>query len=859
MSSNLCRIPRLPNPLRGCYAASMAVKKEVARSGWLEVVGILLLTMGVLSLLALFSYDPGDVSALQSPPNNPPANFIGPMGAWAAFLIFMGFGIAGYLTPLTFAYAGLVCLFKRVGRIWTKIVWALVVLLAISALLELNPDGWAKWRGDLNVGSAGGVLGELLTSRSLIHLWGPIGTGILMSALLLIGLVLMVEIRPGAVLRHAWELILAGYDRWEAARKARLDRLRQLEEEQREVMKKRRRLEEAMKSTEATPVVKVRRKAAEVEEAPVEPRGRKAAPQEDDEETFTPEPEPEPVVEETPPEEEKKGFGLFGRKSRSQEPEPAADAEAEPAIEEEVAPVVSRKEKAPAPGPAESLAVLPSGGTQWTLPGMDLLEKTTEHPELTTTDVQAGGQLLKETLAEFGVEVDVTNVERGPVVTRYELLPAAGVRVERIAALSNNIALAMKAETVRVQAPIPGKGVVGIEVPNTKTTAVYLREVVESDVWQSGRAALPLCLGKDVGGRVQVADLADMPHMLVAGATGSGKTVCMNSILAGLLLSRTPDQMRLMLIDPKIVEFSGYNNLPHLVVPVITDPKKVGLGLRWATNEMEKRYKLFAKVGVRNIKAFNSRPIAKQEELFGGELPPTETPTEEKIPDRVPYIVIVVDELADLMMVAQAEVENQIARLAQLSRAVGIHMILATQRPSVNVITGTIKANFPARISFQVAQKVDSRTILDAAGADKLLGKGDMLFLPPGSPKLIRAQGAFTTDAEINRIIDHWKKQGVPQYETAIKDKIEGKQVDLPDLEEDDEMLQQALEIIRQTRRASTSSLQRRLRIGYTRAARIMDLLEQKGIVGPAQGADPRDILIDLDGEVPQNEIKEEV
>ena len=851
----------------------MAVKKEIARSGWLEVSGILLLTLSVLSLLALFSYEPGDISLLQAPPNNPPANFIGPVGAWFAFLIFMGLGVGGYLAPLTFAYAGLVCLFKRQGRLWTKITWGVVTLLSVAALLELNGAGWAAWRRDLNVGSAGGLLGELLTSRSLVHLWGPIGTGILMTALLAIGVVLMLEIRPGSVLRHAWELILAGYDRWEVARKARLDRLRLLEEEQREVAKKRRRLEEAMKADAPAPVVKVRKKSsAEVEEAPVQPRGRRAAVEAEDE-------SPEPAVElpdtapEEEPEEEKKGFSLFGRKGRAAEPEIESEPDVPPAPEVEPAPEVVpepperpsvRRERAvapaaPTPPPVEDLAVLPSGGMQWTLPALDMLDVVTGHPELATTDMSAGGTLLKETLAEFGVEVEVTNVERGPVVTRYELLPAAGVRVERIAGLSNNIALAMKAESVRIQAPIPGKGVVGIEVPNSKTTAVYLREVIESDVWKSGRAALPLCLGQDVGGRVQIADLADMPHLLVAGATGSGKTVCMNSILAGLLLARTPDQMRLMLIDPKIVEFSGYNNLPHLVVPVITDPKKVALGLRWAINEMEKRYKLFAKAGVRNIKSFNSRPIVQQEEFLIDGLPVADKPPEDKIPDRVPYIVIVVDELADLMMVAQAEIENQIARLAQLSRAVGIHMILATQRPSVNVITGTIKANFPARISFQVAQKVDSRTILDAAGADKLLGKGDMLFLPPGSPKLIRAQGAFTTDAEINRIIAHWKQQGAPQYETAIKEKIEGKQVDLPDMEEDDELIQQTMEIIRQTRRASTSSIQRRLRIGYTRAARIMDLLEQRGVVGPAQGAEPREILIDLDGEVPANENKEEV
>jgi S-DNA-T family DNA segregation ATPase FtsK/SpoIIIE len=499
------------------------------------------------------------------------------------------------------------------------------------------------------------------------------------------------------------------------------------------------------------------------------------------------------------------------------------------------------------------MAISAAGQSRYKLPTMGLIDPLPpEKDREIRGDFQAGATILKETLSEFGVETDITNVERGPVVTRYELLPAPGVRVEKISALSNNIGLAMKAESVRIQAPIPGKGVVGIEVPNSKTTLVCLREVLESDAWRSGKAALPLVLGKDVGGRVIVTDLAEMPHLLIAGATGSGKTVCMNSILAGLLMSRTPGQMRLMLIDPKIVEFLTYNHLPHLVVPVITDPKKVAIGLRWAINEMEKRYKLFARVGVRNITAYNSRPIAKQAELFAGVEPEEERP-EEQMPDRLPYIVIVVDELADLMLVAQADIENSIARLAQLSRAVGIHMILATQRPSVNVITGTIKANFPARISFQVAQKVDSRTILDANGADKLLGKGDLLFLPPGSSRLVRAQGTMTTDAELRRVVDCWTKQGVPNYEMAIKEKIESNSAMDMDNGVDDELLEAAIEIIRQTKRASTSSLQRRLRIGYTRAARLMDILESRGVVGPACGSDPREILIDLDGEIPQN------
>ena len=458
---------------------------------------------------------------------------------------------------------------------------------------------------------------------------------------------------------------------------------------------------------------------------------------------------------------------------------------------------------------------------------------------------------LVNTLQEFNIETTLMNADIGPVVTNFELLPAPGVRVERIAALSNNIALALKAVSIRVQAPIPGKGVVGIEIPNPDKLAVTIRDIMETREWRNSirKKALPLILGKDASGRDIVADLAEMPHLLIAGATGSGKSVCMNTLLAGLLMSRKPEQLRLLLVDPKIVEFTAYNDLPHLVVPVITDPKKVAMGLRWAINEMEKRYKLFAEVGVRNIKSFNNRKREQQPDLF--DEAEEATPA---IPESLPYIVIVIDELADLMMVAQSDVENAIARLAQLSRAVGIHMIIATQRPSVNVITGTIKANFPARIAFQVAQKVDSRTILDANGADKLLGKGDMLFLPPGTSRLVRAQGALTTDDELQRIVDFLKAQSAPEYEVTVKEKIESKLPEPIENDKDRELLEMAIEVIRQTKRASTSSLQRRLKIGYNRSARLMDQLEEQGVIGPPQGSDPREILIDLDGDIPVHE-----
>jgi len=445
----------------------------------------------------------------------------------------------------------------------------------------------------------------------------------------------------------------------------------------------------------------------------------------------------------------------------------------------------------------------------------------------------------------------VTHVECGPTVTSYEVTPAPGVRVNRITTLDRDIARSMRAPSIRIQAPIPGKDAVGIEVPNAKGTAVYLRELAESKAFHDPSIALPLALGKDVSGRTIIGDLSAMPHLLIAGATGAGKTVCMNSLLTGLLLSRTPEDLRLILVDPKTFEFQAYENLKHLVVPIITDPKKVTLGLRWAIKEMEKRYAIFKKVKVRDIKGFNTRTIEKQENLFG-EDPEGEKPKSD-IPAKLPYIVIVVDELAELMSTAQQEIEPCIVRLAQLSRAAGIHMILATQRPSVNVITGTIKANIPGRIAFRVAQGNDSRTILDSIGAEKLLGKGDMLYLQPGKDKPVRLQGTWTSDDEMNRVTDFVREQGTPEFISEIKEKIESKKVDMPEIDKDNELLDQAMEVLKSTKRASTSALQRRLRIGYNRAANLMDLLEEKGIIGPPTETGPRDILVDLDGDIPDN------
>lgn len=779
-----------------------------------EVGGLFLLALCAVYVLSLISYNPGDILLVQCPVNQPPANLIGPVGAWLGYANFMLFGISGYCLPVCLGAFGFFMLLKHPEeRLWPKIIWIFLALLSLSCLSELNPIFWSATVDRLNIGFPGGLMGSMFGRLFLIRYLGETGTAILALVILLAAIVLLFEIRPTELAkgtgRRLAGLVSKIYGRSLASLGQFRSRQAEIEREEKILAKDRRRLERI--AQREVPAKETFHEEAETRDAEIK----------DDEETMS-------TVQEEPP---------------------------------VVKPVVSRilRRKPKKSSLDETLRNLPTPSlpisTNFKLPPLSLLDDPPPGADrVIRDDFQSSSRILEETLAEFGIEAKVTNYETGPVVTSYEVLPAPGVRVERISGLSNNIALSMKAISVRVQAPIPGKGVVGIEVPNSKSTLVYLREILEGKRWTSGKAALPLALGKDVGGNDIVADLAKMPHMLIAGATGSGKSVCINSILAGLLMSRTPDQLRLMLVDPKIVEFSFFNNLPHLVVPVITDPKKVNLGLRWAIQEMEKRYKLFASVGVRNIESYNDRPITPPLPFTGkdAELAAPIAGRSDQPPDRLPYIVIVIDELADLMIVAQAEIENSITRLAQLSRAVGIHMIIATQRPSVNVITGTIKANFPARLAFQVAQKVDSRTILDANGADKLLGKGDMLLLPPGIGKLVRAQGTMTTDREIREIVEFWKQQGPPRYEVAIKEKMESTATELStDSEVDDEMLEMSIEVIRQTKRASTSSLQRRLRIGYTRAARIMDILEERGIVGPPRGSDPREILIDLDGDIP--------
>ncbi len=815
--------------------------KENKDSHLREIWAVVLVGLALLLLLSLLSYNPYEVGGnVATTEHRPVTNFVGPVGAWIGFVTFSTFGVGAYVLMLVLAGLGSMLLVGKEVPWRGKVGAGLLLLLSADCLFHLA--GLARVRQSLNLPSAGGFVG-MFVGDLFEKFLGSVGTAIIFVAVYLISLILLVNFKPSYWVALG---VSAAQDFWWRTRgKTKGDVRGELREQERDLRIREYEVDREMARKER----EARRLETENRPEPkIVDRTQPAA---------TAKPSADGEQENKRSIVEKIAERIAPKKAKVKQPQQTA-----------VAPKSKTDKVATSSATDKPLDAGPS--VPYVLPPIDLLEIPPAMATRSTNvveDLRLNAEILRQTLQDFGIEVKVENVTKGPVVTLYEIVPAPGVKVEKITALSNNIALAMKAVTVRILAPVPGKGTVGIEAPNPKSTIVYLRDILESDDWRKSRARIPIALGRDVAGNPIVSDLNDMPHLLIAGATGSGKTVCVNAILCSLLYRFTPDELRLVLIDPKVVEMQHLNVLPHLIVPVVTESKKVPLALRWVTNEMEKRFQMFAKVGVRNIAAFNAR--AKDRPALEGSAPAEplrdevaeevvlkiEVPRDDEmeIPDKLPYIVVVIDELADLMLVAPADVESAIARLAQLSRAVGIHMVLATQRPSVDVVTGVIKANFPARIAFQVASKQDSRVILDANGADKLLGKGDMLYLPPGASKLIRAQGVLVLDEEIKRVVDFISKNAKPHFEAEIHQKLQKNTVLPADLaeEEDEELVEQAIEVIRQTNRASVSILQRRLRIGYTRAARIMDLLEERGMVGPNKGAEPRDILIDLDGKIP--------
>ncbi len=489
--------------------------------------------------------------------------------------------------------------------------------------------------------------------------------------------------------------------------------------------------------------------------------------------------------------------------------------------------------------------------SDYKLPPVELLNSERVEVKIDKESLLMNSRILEKKLLDYGVKGAVVQVHPGPVVTQFEYEPAPGVKVNKIVNLQDDLSMALRAVSIRIVAPIPGKSVVGIEIPNNNREIVYMRDIIESESFQKSSSRLSLALGKDIAGKAVSANLARMPHLLIAGATGSGKSVGLNTMICSILYKATPEEVRFILIDPKMLELITYEDIPHLLLPIVTDPKKAAAALRWAVSEMERRYKLMSKTGVRNINSYNVKlekelaEQAKKKRTFLADDELGEPPKEEK---KLPYIVLIIDELADLMMVASKEVETSIARLAQMARAAGIHLILATQRPSVDVLTGLIKANFPARMSFQVSARTDSRTILDAMGAERLLGHGDMLFLPPGTAKVQRVHGAYISDDEILRLVDFWKEQGVPEYDEELINNIDSAEgvfgATGSDDDEYDEKYDEALRFVSELGNASISLIQRRFKIGYNRAARIIEQMEKDGIVGPSDGSKPRKVLV---------------
>ena len=827
-----------------------------------RLAGLLLFPVALFPLLSLLTYNWRDISWLNSPPLEPPANLIGTVGAWSAFIGYSLMGLALWLVPFFVLLFSGMLLYGKIVRVGRRAVWALLFMVALCCLFQLGSatvfDGTLE-RLNLKP-NAGGAIGYGLMTCLLARWFSPVGGGMLMLSIMLLALFMAIGLRTlfSALGRLTgwWEARQTnGSEASEPAEVTAPDdglTAREREQQQRHAMK------------EAMRLAKEQARQARDEERQRNEETREASRAKKGEEPAAGRREVTDYVQAT---------DQLRRRADEARQAAAAERERERANSVPAAavadPVVRKRTEVAARG-AVAAAEPPSVPDDYPLPPVTLLNPipkgTADHGNIEETSA-----VLVETLRQFNVPVDVVGTTPGPVVTQYELRPAPNIKVERIANLTANLQMALEATSLRVQAPIPGKNAVGVEIPNRRARAVTFREVLEGEAWRNNSCEVPLLLGKDVAGNDLVFDLTKAPHLLVAGATGSGKSVCLNAILCGFLMSRTPEQLRLILVDPKRVEFTCFNDLPHLLVPVINDPKKVAFGLRWAIIEMEKRYRMLQKVGCRNIVAFNSRQVVQQEELFGEAAPAAPVAAgSDDIPARLPYIVIVVDEVADIMAAVGKEVEPAIARLTSLSRAVGIHLILATQRPSVDVITGTIKSNIPGRIAFKVSQANDSRTILDNPGAEELIGKGDMLFLKEGS-QLMRAQGAWVGDDEIARVVAFVKEHCRPCYDQALigrLDKIkesdpdaamndeedaaeEGGEDGEAEVCDDDVLLPKALEVIRITRRASTTMLQRRLRIGYTRAARLMDLMEERGIVGPQVNSGTREILIDLDNEIP--------
>lgn len=767
-------------------ASGSALSRRVS-----EVVGVALFAATLIWLIALATYDPNDpVWFFSTGTHDVPANFAGRVGAFLGELSFQLLGYASYLLPAMVAVAGWHYFWcTKIDAAYTKMIGAVMLLSCGSAFLGLT-------LGRVEFGPrpfrAGGYLGEWLGGFMAEYL-SRTGSVIVILALIVAAVIISTQVSFGRL----FSAVFAAMQRGAAHG---MESFRLWREERRKAQQRREVLVKYGKKDSAA-IAKGGDRDAKADKIDKKPA------------------RPEPVA-------------------------PARTAAREIDLDDEPAVAVTRTppvvKKAPPRTPSAPSLPLPEPDRNverrlgsYTLPPVSLLDAPKAERKIDERELMESARLLEEKCREFSVEGSVVQIHPGPVVTTFEFKPDAGVKYSKVTGLSDDLCLAMQAESVLIDR-IPGKATVGIQIPNPNREAISLRELLEADAYTRSTSKLTFALGKTIHGEPFMADLATMPHLLIAGSTGSGKSVGLNAILTSILYRATPDDVRMIMVDPKRLELGMYEDIPHLMTPVVVEPKKAANALRWAVREMEERYKTLAAYGVRNIEQFNRNVRAV---LESGEVP------EEGKPNRpLPFIMVVVDELADLMMVAGNEVEESICRLAQMARAVGIHLILATQRPSVDVITGLIKANLPARISFRVSSKIDSRTILDSNGAEQLLGKGDMLFLPPASSRHIRLHGPYISEQESARVASFLRKQGKPVYDESITEEEKTANQEL--LYEKDDLYDEAARIVVQAGQVSISYLQRKMRIGFSRAARLVDMMEAEGLVSPATGGKPREVLV---------------
>ncbi len=783
-----------------------------------EATGFLFLAAGILFLLSMASFHPRDPSWDTAAGVVRTNNLIGPIGAHIADVFLQTFGFAAFLFPL---------LIFGLGWKWIrsealeapaiKLIGSAILVASACGTAALLPD-WRIFEGTIMLGGTAGFL----ISDALKHMLNPVGSGVVLATALVISTYLVSAFTLAKL--HDWFAPLVAVftrlrEKWQRSMEQRRERALQRHEDRRQAAAARAIEQERVQYEEATATLPVPDPA-------ITQRTRKREPEPVDD-TLLPWEDPPPA------------------------PVPVAAKEELPASTREIP--ICQLAETPEPGAANVLEfpftappkkdALPKRHTIYRLPATDLLNEIPVRSAFDEQELKNTAAAIKAKFEEFNVFGSVVQINPGPVVTTFEFKPEAGIKYSRITNLVEDLCLGLQAESILIER-IPGKPTIGIEVPNTKREVISLRAVIESDEFQESSSFLTISMGKDINGRIKVAALDSMPHVLIAGSTGSGKSVMINSLIMSILYKSTPDEVKMIMVDPKRVELGMYEGIPHLLTPVITDPKKATNALKNAVLEMERRLRLLAEQGARNIDQYNKKIRKLQAEprsLFEDE-----DPAREEVKP-LPYVLILIDELADLMMLEGRNVEESVTRLAQMARAVGMHLVLATQRPSVDVITGIIKANFPARISFRVATRVDSRTILDGMGAEHLLGKGDMLYLPPGSSRFTRVHGAFVTESEINGVVDFWKAQAKPDYDQSylIAPPSEEGDSEAEDAApgDQDPMYEEALRVVLEMGKASTSTLQRRLRLGYGRAARILDMMHRDGIIGPPDGSKPREVL----------------